>query len=72
MQTIQKSTTDGKEHDPTTAALAVVADAVVVALATMPPRTTTTTKTKTKKKKKTKTKTAELVEAGWGRPIRTC
>jgi hypothetical protein len=66
MQTIQKSTTDGKEHDPTTAALAVVADAVVVALATMPPRTTTTTKTKTKKK------TAELVEAGWGRPIRTC
>jgi hypothetical protein len=70
MQTIQKSTTDGKEHDPTTAALAVVADAVVVALATMPPRTTTTTKTK--KKKKTKTKTAELVEAGWGRPIRTC
>jgi hypothetical protein len=69
MQTIQKSTTDGKEHDPTTAALAVVADADVVALATMPPRTTTT---KTKKKTKTKTKTAELVEAGSGRPIRTC
>jgi hypothetical protein len=60
MQTIQKSTKDGKERDPTTAALAVVADAVVVAPATMPPMTAT------------KTTAAELAEAGSGRPIRTC